>query len=492
VAISLGLRHRRELDRRERWLLEQPQVADAPGGAETERGEILREALAGLPENQRECLVLFYFEGKSAAEAAEALGISEAALRVRLHRARAALREKLEESLGESLRELRPGKSVAPGVMAVVLGSPSVKTAAGAGVMGWLGKMLPVKVAAMAWTAPWLIVIWFMNFLERRKMWDPSGFRVRLHREYSFRELIKFTIAFLVIILVFPWSINSRQLSFDVPFRSNVLVVIGLCSWPWTARIMRYRAVLDSKWRIQYFFPGALLVATGMGMVFSMAFSKSFAPFVFYLISFAIYGDITSYFKPFDKNLFLRALERLLKVASVDVKSSISAAHLDETQMRKFGEFLWRRGLIADARWENGNLRLALPTVGPCLKFTYYLLGRKKRSELTLGADGTVQARAGDWDKRSLSALAVEPFPVWREIEKQVGWAVEEAWRSFREEKLDAAFAALGGDAGKPNPPVRSDVEQEAERIRVLKKRRIIAVSILGAFLVLTLILIVL
>jgi len=493
MAVSLGLRHRRELNRRERWQLEQPQVQEAAGGKETEKGKILREALAGMPENQRECLVLFYLEEKSAAEAAEALGISEAALRVRLHRARAALREKLEENLGESLRQLRPGKSVVPGVMAVVLSSSAAKTAGGAGigaaVLAWLGKVLPVKVAAMAWAAPYVIFLWFLNFLERRKMWDPSGFRVRLHREYSVREIIKLAIPFLVIGWIFPWSINSRQLSFDVPFRSNLLVIIGLCGWPWVACVVRYQAVLDGKWRIQYFFPGAALMAIGMGFI-STALIKSCGLLVIYGISFAIDGDFAKYLKLFDKNLFLRALERLLKVASVNLKSPIPAAHLNNGQIQKFGEFLWRKGLIADARWENGNLRLALPTVGPCLKFSYYLLGRSKRSELVLGTDGTVQARAGDWDKRKLSALAVEPFTVWAEVEGQVGWVVEEAWRSFRDGKFDAAFAVLGGDAGKPKPPVPSQAEAEAERIRLLKKRRIIAISILGAFLTVTLILI--
>jgi RNA polymerase sigma-70 factor (ECF subfamily) len=67
----------------------------------------LRQTLAELPAAHRECLVLFYLEGKSGAEAAAALGISEAALRVRLHRARAAMRERLEEKLEGSLANLR-------------------------------------------------------------------------------------------------------------------------------------------------------------------------------------------------------------------------------------------------------------------------------------------------------------------------------------------------------------------------------------------------
>jgi RNA polymerase sigma-70 factor (ECF subfamily) len=101
VAINFGMRRRRELNKRERWALEQTQAADSPD-AEADAPctpETLRHTLAELPAAHRECLVLFYLEGRSGVEAAATLGISEAALRVRLHRTRAALRERLEQKL---------------------------------------------------------------------------------------------------------------------------------------------------------------------------------------------------------------------------------------------------------------------------------------------------------------------------------------------------------------------------------------------------------
>ena len=119
VAINCGLRHRRELNKRARWALEQTTTpADEP--TELCPPETLRQALAGLPATHRECLVLFYLEGKSGAEAAATLGISETALRVRLHRARAALREQLEEKLAGSLEKLRPAKTLVPAIMAAI------------------------------------------------------------------------------------------------------------------------------------------------------------------------------------------------------------------------------------------------------------------------------------------------------------------------------------------------------------------------------------
>jgi RNA polymerase sigma-70 factor (sigma-E family) len=62
-----------------------------PAGAADER-DALRRALGGLPDGQREALVLVEWLGMTDAEAGTVLGISPGAVRVRLTRARAALR----------------------------------------------------------------------------------------------------------------------------------------------------------------------------------------------------------------------------------------------------------------------------------------------------------------------------------------------------------------------------------------------------------------
>lgn len=58
-------------------------------------GEALAAAIAELPSDQREVLVLRDVEGLSAQEAAEVVGIEVGALKSRLHRARMALRARL-------------------------------------------------------------------------------------------------------------------------------------------------------------------------------------------------------------------------------------------------------------------------------------------------------------------------------------------------------------------------------------------------------------
>lgn len=63
----------------------------------TELRAVMEEAIRDLPESLRLAFVLRDIEGLSTQEAADVLGISPAALKVRLHRARLLLRERLAE-----------------------------------------------------------------------------------------------------------------------------------------------------------------------------------------------------------------------------------------------------------------------------------------------------------------------------------------------------------------------------------------------------------
>jgi RNA polymerase sigma-70 factor, ECF subfamily len=75
--------------------------------------EKLDQAILRLPDSLRAALVLRDLEELSTKDSAEALGISEAALKVRLHRARLALREALDPYFPEH----RPS-AVSPGTPA--------------------------------------------------------------------------------------------------------------------------------------------------------------------------------------------------------------------------------------------------------------------------------------------------------------------------------------------------------------------------------------
>jgi RNA polymerase sigma-70 factor (ECF subfamily) len=95
---------RRPSGRNARSLDEEP-VAEAPDWSEApevrfEQGEVrrvLEQTIRDLPEKYRAPLILRDVEGLSTAEAAEAIGLREAAFKSRLHRARLAVRRALDE-----------------------------------------------------------------------------------------------------------------------------------------------------------------------------------------------------------------------------------------------------------------------------------------------------------------------------------------------------------------------------------------------------------
>ncbi len=80
---------------------EVPEMAEAPtqavGLEEQDLARRVAEAMAALPERQRQALTLFHHEGMSQAEVGEVLGVSDEAVESLLARARRALRTTLEK-----------------------------------------------------------------------------------------------------------------------------------------------------------------------------------------------------------------------------------------------------------------------------------------------------------------------------------------------------------------------------------------------------------
>jgi RNA polymerase sigma-70 factor, ECF subfamily len=80
---------------RTRRRLEDATAAEREAAGESLGDVALEDALGILPDNQREALEMVKIEGLSMAQAARRAGVSEGALRVRIHRAYRALRERL-------------------------------------------------------------------------------------------------------------------------------------------------------------------------------------------------------------------------------------------------------------------------------------------------------------------------------------------------------------------------------------------------------------
>ncbi len=96
---------------------------------EDERERAAAELISALPEESREVLLLFYREGQSSQQVALLLGMSDAAVRKRLSRARASLREDLLARFGEFAASSAPGAAFT-GIVATALSIASPPAAA--------------------------------------------------------------------------------------------------------------------------------------------------------------------------------------------------------------------------------------------------------------------------------------------------------------------------------------------------------------------------
>ena len=114
---------------------------------EDEREHAAAELISALPEDSREVLLLFYREGQSSQQVALLLGMSDAAVRKRLSRARASLREDLLARFGEFAADSAPGVAFTSVIAtALTIASPpaaakGILTIAAAGGAKTLGKI---------------------------------------------------------------------------------------------------------------------------------------------------------------------------------------------------------------------------------------------------------------------------------------------------------------------------------------------------------------
>jgi RNA polymerase sigma factor (sigma-70 family) len=96
---------------------------------------VMAEAIEALPDETREVVTLFYREDHAVKHVAELLGLSEAAVKKRLERARLALKSDMLARFEELSRRTAPGAVFTAGVLsAITIAAPS--TAAAATVAG--------------------------------------------------------------------------------------------------------------------------------------------------------------------------------------------------------------------------------------------------------------------------------------------------------------------------------------------------------------------
>jgi RNA polymerase sigma factor (sigma-70 family) len=154
--------------------------------------ELVWEVLGRIPETYREPLVLFYRENESIESVAAMLGLSADAVKQRLSRGRAMLREEIAGRVESALVRSRPGEGFTAAVLGVVSAG---KVAGGAALAG------PVIGMGLAWTAARLAGMTATSEQEKRAI------------AVGFRRAILFTVAMVAVLLV---------------------AVFGTVSWGWS------------------------------------------------------------------------------------------------------------------------------------------------------------------------------------------------------------------------------------------------------------------
>jgi RNA polymerase sigma-70 factor (ECF subfamily) len=467
AAINLGLKQRRELNKRERWALEQT-AAPAAGEEASEvcAPETLRQTLAKLPDAQRECLVLFYLEGRSGAEAAMALGISESAFRVRLHRARAALREQLEEKLAGSLEKLRPAKTLVPAIMAGVLASSSAKaaTAGGGGtvILGTLVKVAPFKwllpfLATSIGALPGLTLTALAGKAEQRNFREPGGFRAQAHR-VMYRKIL-----WLVPLIVIPMVLGIQALNSKLGQKRSdwILAVVTVACFAWAWRMLGALSRFQRGMLIWYGILAGGLVLKAAGLIPASAYT-------YFFIAASLWLAWIIRWRPtrMDNSLFLRAMMGMLEIPSPATSATIPTARLEKSDLERFGKFVADLHLFNAIHWYPDGLLLRqtftkLPwPADKAAQFKAALpFSARDSSNVLLHWDGDVTAYLSEADQRTQRVLKTEEAALRSKVEAQVAAAVKQAWQEFRGGDTVAAERALGEKADSEIfvvPPARA------------------------------------
>lgn len=439
AAINLGLRHRRELNKRERWALEQAPVSPVDESPELCPPETLRQTLAELPAAHRECLVLFYLEGKSGAEAAATLGISETALRVRLHRARGALRERLEKKLEGSLEKLHPAQSLVPAVMAGVLASSTDKAATGgAAILGTLVKLAPFKwllpfFAAGIGMLPTMLMSTAAARAEQRNYRDPEGFRARMSRAEHRR--IFWVMPLMMIPMVAGMMLLLSKAGIHKAYSIDAILLVGIFVVFWFTQHNQFQYGMTIWYAILAVGP----VLAALGLVSPDAVSLFFIAGMVWLMR-----VVRKQPRRMDSSLFFRASMGMLEIPAGEPTENTPATRLQKSDLMRFARFLGDCWLVNDYRWLPEGLLLRQKFIKPMninkAGFNPFPV-RRESSNIQLAWNGEVTAQQLEKNDPNRNADATAGQA---QLESQVVTAVKFAWNEFRKGNLPAVEKALG------------------------------------------------
>jgi len=212
-----------------------------------ETRRLVAEVIDHLPTDAREVVTLYYREERSVTQVAGLLGLSEAAVRQRLSRARARLRDDLLDRAGQELAATVPGPAfVAAIAHALTVGAPAASAATTTGIAaaktGWLSaekglaaKLLlsgPALAGALAGAAGFLFAT---RHLPREARDDRERIDVRRFRGIASVITIAAALAFRLGFAATHWR------GWPVMWFGLFIAALAALLHVWLPRILRRR-----------------------------------------------------------------------------------------------------------------------------------------------------------------------------------------------------------------------------------------------------------
>ena len=208
-----------------------------------EEADALAGALDALPDDTREVLTLFYREGQSVAQVAALLDVTEDAVKKRLSRARATLRQALLDSVGRTLSATAPAAAFTAAVLSgLTVAAPATASASvlaasqGAAHAGIVAKLLLLLASVLPGALGGVAgVLGGTRHLTRAARDDEERLGVRRFRLVASLVVIVFALAFPVGSLLTGWR-AWPAVNF-VMFVATLAVLYGV----WLPKILRRR-----------------------------------------------------------------------------------------------------------------------------------------------------------------------------------------------------------------------------------------------------------
>ncbi len=196
---------------------------------DAERDAVAADLISELPAESREALLLYYREGQSSKQVAMLLGLSDAAVRKRLSRARQSVREDLLTRFAEFARSSAPSAAFAVGVTATLgISKPAAAAGLGMATKSLAGSLfarfaLGFAGAAAGGLLGGLVAAWF----ARSILLDYAD------DEAERGMLAGFSRRYIALSLVMILVIIGTHLAFRDPAHTFVAIAVALLAMNW-------------------------------------------------------------------------------------------------------------------------------------------------------------------------------------------------------------------------------------------------------------------